>query len=155
MNGTSILRWSLLLVVFGSLGVYAVKKAGNHASAATTPALHDVGKAEVVVTYFTTDVRCTSCLTIEELSRRAIEQGFPAEVADGRVVFRVLNTDRPENAVYKDHYELANKTVIVSHQANGREVAWTNRQDVWLLLDEPEPFFAYVREPVRGYLGKD
>ena len=139
----------------GACCVYAVRKAGARAPAAPTPALHDVGKAEVVVTYFTTDVRCTSCLTIEELSRRAIEQGFPAEVADGRVVFRVLNTDRPENAVYKDHYELANKTVIVSHQANGREVAWTNRQDVWLLLDEPEPFFAYVREPVRGYLGKD
>lgn len=155
MHGKSILRCSLLLVVFGSLGVYFVQRSDAKSTAATTPALHDIGKAEVVVTYFTTDVRCTSCLTIEELSRRAIEEGFPAEVGDGRVVFRVLNTDRPENAAYKDHYELANKTVIVSHQANGREVAWSNRQDVWLLLDEPEPFFAYVREPVRGYLGKD
>lgn len=155
MHGKSILRWSLLLVVFGSLGIYALQQTGNKAAAATAPTLHDVGKAEVVVTYFTTDVRCTSCLTIEELSRRAIEEGFPAEVGDGRVVFRVLNTDRPENAAYKDHYELANKTVIVSHQANGREVEWSNRQDVWLLLDEPEPFFAYVRAPVRDYLGKD
>lgn len=155
MNGKSILRWGLLLVVAGSLGVHALQQTGARTGAATTAASADIGEAEVVVTYFTTDVRCPSCLTIEQLSRRAIEEGFPAEVGDGRVVFRVVNTDRPEHAALEDHYQLANKTVIVSHQTNGREVAWTDRQDVWLLFAQPELFFAYVREPVRGYLGKD
>ena len=156
MNTQSILRWTLLLVVFGSVGVYAWQKAHKVDSEpereATAP---DTSAATVVVTYFTTDVRCDSCRTIEKLSRQAIEQGFPSEIASGKVVFRMLNTDRAANEHFLDDYEIANKTVIVSHQKNGKETEWQNRQDVWLLLEEPDEFLAYVREPVRRYLDKN
>ena len=156
MHAKSVLRWVLLLIVFGSVGVYALQKARSRDNPpATGSATANTATAAVVVTYFTTDVRCDSCRTIERLSREAIEAGFPSAVANGAVVFRVLNTDRPENRHFVDDYEIANKTVIVSHQVNGTETEWTNRQDVWLLLDEPAEFFAYVREPVQRYLGKD
>jgi len=155
MHARSVLRWVLLLVVFGSVGVYAWQKSRKaDLEAAPGPTAMDTGSATVVVTYFTTDVRCDSCRTIERLSRQAIEQGFPEQVASGAVVFRVLNTDRAENEHFLKHYEIANKTVIVSHQENGREAEWANRQDVWLLLDEPDRFLAYVQEPVRRYLGR-
>lgn len=156
MNAKVALRWSLLLVVFGSIALYAVKKSrGEHTDTTTTVPAANVTAAKVVVTYFTTDVRCDSCRTIEALSRQAIDAGFPSEVKNGSVVFRVLNTDRAENEHFLDDYEIANKTVIVSHQNNGKEAEWINRQDVWLLLDEPEAFFSYVREPVRQYLSKN
>ena len=67
----------------------------------------------------------------------------------------MLNTDRAANEHFLDDYEIANKTVIVSHQENGKETEWQNRQDVWLLLEQPNEFLAYVREPVRRYLDKN
>ncbi|MCA8944399.1 MAG: hypothetical protein KDB80_17685 [Planctomycetes bacterium] len=154
MNAKSVLRWILLVAVFGSVGFYLYERP-DQAMADGNPAKSDVSAAQVVVTYFTTDVRCDSCRTIERLSRQAIEEGFPEQVASGLVAFRVLNTDRPENEHFLDDYEIANKTVIVSHQVAGAETEWTDRQDVWLLLDEPDEFLAYVREPVRQYLGED
>lgn len=155
MNFKSALRWPLLVIVFGSVGAYALQKSLGKDTGPTPAATSaNTAAASVVVTYFTTDVRCDSCRTIEKLSRQAIEEGFPAEVANGTVVFRVLNTDRAENKHFVDAYEIANKTVIVSHQENGKEAAWTNRQDVWLLFEEPGEFFTYVREPVQKYLGK-
>ena len=156
MNTKSVLRWVLLLVVFGSVAAYAWQKT-HAAAAADTPGAtaQDATGATVVVTYFTTDVRCDSCRTIETLSRQAIAEGFPDEVQRGEVVFRVLNTDRAENQHFVNDYEIANKTVIVSHQQNGTEVEWANRQDVWLLFEQPMEFFDYVREPVRRYLGKN
>lgn len=155
MTTKSVLRWALLLVVFGSVAAYAWQKA-NQTKPTLAPAANaqDTAAATVVVTYFTTDVRCDSCRTIETLSREAIEQGFPDEVKNGQVVFRVLNTDRDENQHFVDAYEIANKTVIISHQQQGKEAEWENRQDVWLLFEEPNEFFEYVREPVRRYLGK-
>lgn len=153
MNSKSAVRWALLTVVVGSLAVYAFRTPSEEPDAAAAAALsRDAAAADVVVTYFTTDVRCVSCRKIEALSRRAIEEGFAAEVASGRVVFRMLNTDRPEYEHFLDDYEIGNKTVIVSHQRDGKEVDWTNQQDVWLLFDDPEAFFTYVREPVRRYL---
>ena len=156
MNGKSLLRWVLLAIVSGSVVIYALQKSEPRAAGtdATATSMPDATAAAVVVTYFTTDVRCESCRKIEALSRQAIEEGFPHELASGAVVFRVLNTDRPENQHYVDDYEIANKTVIVSHQVDGRETEWANRQDVWLLLDEPAEFRSYVREPVQRYLGK-
>jgi hypothetical protein len=155
MNTKSALRWVLLVIVFGSLGAYALQRslAKDPGPTAAVPS-ESTAAATVVVTYFTTDVRCDSCRTIEKLSRQAIEEGFPAEVANGTVVFRVLNTDLAENKHFVDDYEIANKTVIVSQQKNGKQVEWTNRQDVWLLFEEPSEFFTYVREPVQRYLGK-
>jgi hypothetical protein len=155
IHAKSALRWVLLLIVFGSVAVYAWQQSHKpEQQAAPDSPLLDSKVATVVVTYFTTDVRCDSCRTIEKLSRQAIEEGFPNEVASGAVLFRVLNTDRTENQHFVEDYEIANKTVIISHQQNGKETQWLNRQDVWLLLDEPTEFLAYVREPVRRFLGK-
>lgn len=154
MNLRSVARSLLLLLVFGSLAVFAWQRLRPTAATAATDAAaaHRAAAATVLVTYFTTDVRCDSCRTIEALTQRAVQEGFRDELAAGQVVFRVVNTDRPEHRHFVEHYEIANKTVIVSHQREGREVAWTGRQDVWLHFDEPETFFAYVREPIRAYL---
>ncbi|MFO1076784.1 MAG: nitrophenyl compound nitroreductase subunit ArsF family protein [Planctomycetota bacterium] len=156
MNPKTAVRWFLLAVVLGSVAFYLWRRPdAAAASSGGAVAAPDVAAASVVVTYFTTNVRCDSCRTIERLSRKAVEEGFPADVASGRVVYRVLNTDLPENQHFLDDYEIANKTVIVSHQVAGKETEWTNRQDVWLMLDQPDEFLAYVREPVGRFLGKD
>lgn len=156
MNHRTATTALLLLIVFGSLAVFAWRhlRPTPATAAATTDAAaaRREAAATVLVTYFTTDVRCDSCRTIEALTQRAVQEGFRDELAAGQVVFRVVNTDRPEHRHFVDHYEIANKTVIVSHQRQGHEVAWTGRQDVWLHFEEPETFFAYVREPIRAYL---
>ena len=152
MKTTSIFRSVLLVVVGGSLLFWALRERPAADTGRVDPAA--VAAAKVVVTYFTTDVRCDSCRTIEALSRRAVTEGFPAELASGALVFRVVNTDREENAHFVDHYEIANKTVIVSRQRDGAEVEWVSRQDVWLYLEEPETFLDYVRTPIRDYLGR-
>lgn len=151
VNARKLTTSLLLVLVFGSLGVFAWRESRPSADASTgDQAEHTT--AAVLVTYFTTDVRCESCRTIEALARRAVAEGFPTELAAGEVAFRVVNTDRPEHRHFVDHYEITNKTVVVSHQRDGREVDWTGRQDVWLHFDEPATFFDYVREPIRAYL---
>ncbi len=152
MNARAILRLVLLLVVVGSLVVWVARRGSPPRAAPDPAAAAAAAQARVLVTYFTTDVRCASCKTIEELSRRAVLEGFAAEVARGEVAFRVVNTDRPEHRHFVDRYEITNKVVIVSRQVAGEEVEWTPRQDVWLHFDEPDEFFAYVREPIRTYL---
>ncbi|MCC7398969.1 MAG: hypothetical protein IT455_18025 [Planctomycetes bacterium] len=165
MNTTSMLRWSLLLLVAGSLAVFAFRKSAAPTptpvpadelvdALASAPATVAPAPAPVTVTYFTTNVRCESCRKIESLTKHAIETNFAAELAAGKLAFRVINTDFPEHAHFVEHYEITNKTVIVSRHHEGREVEWVNRQDVWLLLDEPAEFAAYVCEPVRSYLTK-
>ncbi|MBZ0154342.1 MAG: hypothetical protein K8J09_22670, partial [Planctomycetes bacterium] len=99
MNTTSMLRWSLLLLVAGSLAVFAFRKSAAPTptpvpadelvdALASAPATVAPAPAPVTVTYFTTNVRCESCRKIESLTKHAIETNFAAELAAGKLAFR-------------------------------------------------------------------
>ena len=105
------------------------------------------------VTYFSSDVRCYTCVRIEQLTRQTVERHFAPELASGRVVFQVVNLDGPGNRHFIEDYRLISKTVIVSDLAAGDEVRWENLQDVWTRQKDERAFEAYVVEAVRRHLG--
>jgi hypothetical protein len=151
-----ILKTVLLVFVAAALGYFAWERVG--ASASATPAASEATVAlaqphAVVVTYFTTDQRCTSCLQIEQLTRLALAEQFAAELDQGLVRFETHNLDRPENRHFARDYQLAFKTVVVSNYRDGREVSWQKMDEVWRLLSRPGDFKAYVATQVRDYLG--
>lgn len=122
------------------------------ASAVAAPLPETVGD-QVVVTYFTTDVRCSSCVEIETMTQQSVEGRFAAEIASGRVVFQTLNLDRAENAHFADDYDLAFKTVVVSDRRDGAEASWQKLDDVWRLYRQPDAFEAYVASAIEKMLG--
>jgi len=105
----------------------------------------------VVVTYFTTNVRCPSCRKIEKMTKSLVEKQFAPDLAAGRVVVRVVNTDEPENKHFIETYKIVSKTVVVSRRAGGTEAEWKNLQDVWLKFSDAAAFDAYVSGPIRDY----
>lgn len=106
----------------------------------------------VTVTYFTTSVRCASCMRIEEWTRKAVDSRFADEVAAGRVSFRMVYTDTPANEHYIQDYQLVSKSVVVAESLEGREQEWVNLQDVWLLLHDEQAFADYIAGAVAAHL---
>jgi hypothetical protein len=106
----------------------------------------------ILVTYFSSDVRCATCVRIERLTRETVERNFPAELQSGRIVLRTVNLDGPGNEHFVQDYSLISKTVIVSDLAKGREVGWENLQQVWAKQKDEQAFDAYVVEAVRRHL---
>ncbi|MBK1828923.1 nitrophenyl compound nitroreductase subunit ArsF family protein [Haloferula rosea] len=150
----------LLVFALGSISYWAWDRLANPAStglataATSPPATQPPPSTEpmVLVTYFTTDVRCTSCRTIEVLTRETLEQGFASELASGTLRFRTLNLDRPENKHFESDYDLAFKTVVVSRAQSGKSGDWEKLDEVWSLKDDPEAFKAYLEGPIRSRL---
>jgi hypothetical protein len=153
-----VVRAALLLFV-GATCAFLVMKEVHRASvakagvtgAAVPPAATTLG-SRVVVTYFHTTVRCFSCIRIEDTTTASISEAFAREIAEGRLEWRVVNTDEPSNSHFVGEYGLFTKSVIVSDQREGREVRWKNLDQVWLLLDDPAAFRAYVEREVRAFL---
>lgn len=118
-------------------------------SSGTSPTQAEVAPSHVVkVTYFTTNVRCPSCLKIEELTRLTVENRFSQEVTNGELVFQLINTDLPENRHFIKDYQLVSKTVVVAEFDDGMQGDWLNLQDVWLKFTDPEDFEKYVAEAI-------
>jgi hypothetical protein len=106
----------------------------------------------IQVTYFSSDVRCATCVRIERLTRETVEKNFGAEIASGRIVLQTINLDGPGNEHFVQDYRLISKTVIVSDRAKGQEVKWENLQEVWSKQKDEPAFEAYVVDAVRRHL---
>jgi hypothetical protein len=109
-------------------------------------------ESQVWVTYYYTSYRCPTCKKLEAYSRKAIEEGFPAELEEKRIVFRTLNLDEPENSRCAEDYKLVTKSLIVSLNRNGKEIKWKNLPDIWKLVGDQEKFGEYVQRETRSFL---
>lgn len=106
----------------------------------------------VMVTYFHTTARCPTCLKIERYSQETVEKYFSEEIDNGKVVFRSLNMDEPENKHYIDDYKLFTKSLVVSRASGAKEIQWKNLPDIWKLVRNQEKFEEYVINEVNAYL---
>lgn len=146
---------TILLVLVAIAGVTAAiyrQSADSNAVPATEPVVAQSAEPVVTVTYFTTQVRCASCMRIEEWTRQAVDARFSDEVDSGRVAFRMVYIDNPANEHFVEDYQLVSKSVVVSESLDGRERDWVNLQDVWLLLRDQQAFTEHVAEAVNAYL---
>jgi hypothetical protein len=158
---TMVVRLLLLLFVIGSVGYLFAKEyvwkdggapvpAAAPSAAAPAPANPD----RLVAYYFHGNARCASCMKIEAYSRAAIEEGFPAELKDGRLSFEVVNIEEPENRHFIRDYALVTKSLVLVLKDRGREVRFKNLNLVWQLLGSRDEFKAYVQREVRGFLAE-
>ena len=146
-----IIQPILLIIVALGIGAFVWDKFSLNPvarNAAVTAEAQAVDKANVVVTYFTTDVRCVSCKKIESLTRETLQRDFADAMEQGQLRFQTINIDREDNKHYIKDYDLAFKTVVVARQSQEAAMDWEKLDDVWTLLNEPADFAVYVSSAV-------
>lgn len=107
---------------------------------------------KVIVYYFHGTKRCISCMTIERFTRESVEANFAKEIKSGKVEFRSINVDEPENIHYAKDYKLYTRSVIISDVTQGKEKRWKNLQKVWELIRQENDFKTYVKNETIAYL---
>jgi hypothetical protein len=109
-------------------------------------------ETHVLVRYFHGDVRCQTCLTFENWAKTAVE-GFPAELAEGRLQWQPINFDSPENQHYVKDYSLADKSLVLVREEDGKTVRWKNVEEFWDFgEDQKKEFVSLVRSLIADYL---
>jgi len=108
-------------------------------------------KSKVIAYYFHGTFRCTTCRTIEKYSHDAIQQYFSKELDDGRVEFRVVNVEEPENRHFIQDYQLVSKSLVLSLVTEGKETKWQNLPDIWKLVGSKDDFYQYVKNETAGF----
>jgi len=113
-----------------------------------------VNKSKITAYYFHGTHRCPTCLKIERYSREAIEQYFARELQDGRLEFKPLNVDEPENRHYIQDYQLYTRSLVIALYKNGTQEEWKNLIEVWSFVEDKEIFCQYVKAEVEKLLQK-
>jgi hypothetical protein len=107
---------------------------------------------KIIAYYFHGTYRCASCTKIEKWSYEAIRNSFPAALKEGKLLWRPVNVEKPENRHFVKQYSLFTKSLIVTEMKGEKQIRWKNLSEVWKLLRNQEKFFSYVTQEVRNYL---
>ena len=110
--------------------------------------------SQVVVYYFHGNARCPSCYKLEQFAKEALEQNFAGEIKSGKIVFKIVNIDKPGNDHFVADYQLYTKSVVLSLVKDGRQVRYKNLEKVWDLLRDQEQYHAYIRDQIKPFLGE-
>jgi hypothetical protein len=166
----SLVTVALLVFVVVAVGFLVVKEIRTSEGIASTlgmglttdtgskgaPPIPDASSPEVnrkvVAYYFHGRVRCVSCVKIEGLSRKAIMEGFPKDLKNGRLEFRDVNVEEPANRHFIGDYRLVSQSLVLVEIRDGRQVRWRNLEKVWTLLNSERGFIPYVQGGVSDFL---
>ena len=114
------------------------------------------GKATKVLAYYLHGTfRCPTCMKLESYTREAIEESFKDELKDGRIEWRVVNTDEDGNGHFVKDFKLETKSVVLVAMQGGRQLRWKNLDKIWDLVGSKDEFKKYIRNEVSGFSKKD
>lgn len=109
-------------------------------------------RSKVVVHYFHRKVRCRECLAVEDLSKRIVAEEFQELVASGRLEFRSVLLDDPDNWHYVDEFLLTSPSLVIAETRDSGVVRWKKLDAVWDLIGTPSELRSYVVEAIEEYV---
>jgi hypothetical protein len=131
----------------------AIRKTGGRAAAVSNaPAEIDTLDDSLIVYYFHGKTRCPTCMAIESQSHDVVQTDFASKLANGQVVWKVLNYDEPAAAKLAEQFEVMMPMVILAKMKGGRIERWKCLDDVWALVDDKPAFAKFVRAEVNQML---
>lgn len=168
MKRKTIVTAALLVFVAASIAFLAFKELKPGTSRVVSDAVAMEKKApatgesansrqrgrQVVAYYFHTTFRCATCYRIEQLTNDAIQTGFPKELKNGRLVWKIVNVEEQGNGHFIKDYQLFTKSVVLVDMKDGKQVRWKNLKEVWEFVDREDAFRKYIQRETSAYLGE-
>ncbi|MCX6622497.1 MAG: nitrophenyl compound nitroreductase subunit ArsF family protein, partial [Acidobacteria bacterium] len=125
---------------------------GSARSAPPGPSPAQAVETKVIAYYFHTTARCTTCRAIERYSREVVEGKFSAEIVKGRLQFKLVNIELPENRRFVKDYQLFTKSLVLVRFDKGRQAEYKVLNETWELVGDKAAMQAFVEREVRDYL---
>jgi len=140
----ALIKNILLIFVFVSVGFALGRHSVRPASTGATP-LSD-GKTTVQVYYLHSTFRCTTCNTIEKMTRSLLERQYKDELASGDMVFREANFQT--DGVLAKRFGVVASCVVVAVARDGVIVDFQRLDEVWTLMKDPAAFDKYLNDAI-------
>jgi hypothetical protein len=122
----------------------------NHASLASTKST--VEQPALVVYYFHGHVRCTNCINFEHFTDELLKRDFAKDLQSGRIAWKVVNVDLPENQHFVDEFNLYTKSLVLVPQRDGKNAGYKNLTKIWQYAGDKAKFQEYVKSEIEAAL---
>lgn len=136
------------LIIFGLL---ASANSGSKNSNTSTASITKADKVEVFLFHATQ--RCTTCIAIGRLAGETVNEYFQPEIKSGKIEFREVNIDLPENKALAEKFQASGSSLFLNAISDGKDNI-AEDVNVWRLTQNPAQFKDYLKGKINNLLGK-
>jgi len=116
-----------------------------------TPAINTSlpsGSEKIEVFVFHATQRCISCINIGKYTQAVIEEKFPDELKSGKITFKEVNIDLPENFQMAKDYGVSGSALYINAIKDGKD---NHEEDttVWRLVTNEVQMKSYFEAKLR------
>lgn len=95
--------------------------------------------------------RCISCINIGKFAKETVEQKFPEELKSGKIEFREINIDLPENKELATKFKATGSALFINAIINNNDNISEDAQ-VWRFVSDKEAFISYLSDKIKSLL---
>lgn len=109
------------------------------------------GSEKIEVFVFHATQRCISCINIGKYAEAVIKEKFPEELKSGKITFKEVNIDQPENFNMAKEYGVSGSALYINAIKDGQD---HHEEDVtvWRLVTNEAQFNSYFEAKLKALL---
>ena len=157
MNKKIIIILVLLTTAFVVTGCDGQGKTTNTvlqpSPAISMEGLQSVQRADKVQVFlFHATQRCATCIAIGKLAGETVDEYFQPELEDGKIEFREINIDLPENRGLAQKFQASGSSLFINAIYNSQDNISQDTR-VWRLTQDEAQFKSYLKVKIKELLG--
>lgn len=106
---------------------------------------------KIQVFLFHATQRCITCVNIGKYAKETVEQKFPEELKSGKIEFREINIDLPENKELATKFKVTGSALFINPIIEGKDNIKEDTQ-VWRLTSNEQSFISYLSDKLNAML---
>lgn len=106
---------------------------------------------KIIVANFHATERCASCTALGRLSEKTVTEQFANEIASGKMEFKSINVDLPENEEMMNLYQASGSSLYINAIKDGKDNIVKNMK-VWQYLSDDQAFVNYLETQLKTLL---
>lgn len=131
---------------------------GDQSNSTSSTANNDLSNSQaeinadrVILANFHGTQRCAACETVGKYAKKTVKERFKEEQEEGRVVFKSIDGQLPENKELVQKYQARGSSLYINAIKNGED---NIKEDVrvWRLLSSEKEFMDYLEDEINSYL---
>jgi len=108
---------------------------------------------KIQIFMFHTTQRCVTCIDIGKLSKKTIDENFQNELQSGKIEFREINIDLPENKELAKKFQASGSALFINAIYDDKDHV-SEDVTVWRLSSNETQFKNYLKNKINNFLGK-
>ncbi len=108
---------------------------------------------KVEVFYFHGTLRCPSCVALERYSRETVEEYFADELAEGKIVFREINVELPENKEVAEKFAARGSSLFTNAIYDDKDHI-EEEVSIWRFIGDEVRFKENLKNKIDSHFGR-